>query len=72
MAFAYTNTAESWISLLKRGIIGTFHHVSKEHLGRYVKEFEFRWNTKIMKDGERMMEAIKGIEGKRLTYKKNK
>ncbi len=44
----YTNTAESWFSLLKRGIVGTFHHVSDEHLDRYVKEFEFRWNNRWM------------------------
>ena len=65
----YTNTAESWISLLKRGIVGTFHHVSQEHLDRYVKEFEFRWDNRSMADGERMMKAVKGIEGKRLIYK---
>ncbi len=41
---AYTNTAESWIALLKRGIVGTFHHVSEKHLDRYVNEFGFRWN----------------------------
>jgi len=61
---AYTNTAESWIALLKRGIVGTFHHVSKQHLDRYVGEFIFRWDNRLMGDGERMVKAVKGIEGK--------
>lgn len=67
---AYTNTAESWIALLKRGIMGTFHHVSEEHLDRYANEFSFRWNLRDVSDAERAVIAIKGIEGKRLRYKK--
>ena len=67
--FANTNTAESWFSLLKRGIMGTFHHVSEEHLNLYVKEFEFRWNNRQTSDGKRMINNIKEIEGKRLLYK---
>lgn len=66
---AYTNTAEGWFSLLKRGVTGTFHHVSEEHLDRYVDEFTFRYNRRKMSDGERTMSAIKSIEGKRLYYK---
>jgi transposase-like protein len=66
---AYTNTAESWISLLKRGIMGSFHHVSEEHLDRYANEFAFRWNNRKVTDGERAVTAIRGIEGKRLYYK---
>jgi len=66
---AYTNTAESWIALLKRGIMGSFHHVSEEHLDRYANEFSFRWNNKEMSDAERAVVAIKGIEGKHLYYK---
>lgn len=65
----YTNTAESWISLLKRGIMGSFHPVSEEHLDRYANEFAFRWNNRKTSDGERTVTAIKGIEGKRLYYK---
>jgi transposase-like protein len=64
----HTNTAESWIALLKRGIIGTFHHVSKEHLDHYINEFFFRWNNRKVSDGERTVLAVKGIEGKRLYY----
>ena len=69
---AYTNTAESWIALLKRGIMGSFHHVSEEHLDRYANEFSFRWNNRKITDGERAVVAIKGIEGKRLYYRKPK
>jgi transposase-like protein len=66
---ANTNTAESYFALLKRGVHGTFHHVSKEHLGRYCDEFSFRWNNRTVEDGQRAVEAIKGMVGKRLIYK---
>lgn len=64
----HVNTAESFHALVKRGIVGTFHHVSKKHLHRYLNEFDFRWNYRKVKDGERTLEAIKGFEGKRLMY----
>lgn len=64
----HVNTAESFFALLKRGIHGTFHHVSKPHLGRYVDEFAFRWNNRKVTDSERAIAALVGIEGKRLTY----
>jgi transposase-like protein len=64
----HTNTVEGFFSLLKRGVYGTFHAVSKKHLHRYVSEFEFRYNTRHMDDGERVLEAIRGAEGKRLMY----
>jgi transposase-like protein len=64
-----TNSAESFFSLLKRGVYGSFHHVSREHLARYAHEFEFRWNTRGMTDGERLEVAIEQTEGKRLTYR---
>jgi transposase-like protein len=66
---SHCNTAESFFSLIKRGVYGSFHHVSKEHLNRYCNEFAFRWNTRRLTDGERLEVAIEGIEGKRLTYK---
>jgi hypothetical protein len=66
---AYTNTAESWIALLKRGIMGSFHHVSEEHLDRYANEFAFRWNNRKVTDRERAVMAIRGIEGKRLYFR---
>jgi transposase-like protein len=65
----YTNTAESYFALLKRGVHGTFHHVSRKHLGRYCDEFSFRWNTRKVTDSERAEAMLKQIEGKRLLYK---
>ena len=65
----YTNTAEGFISLLKRGIVGTFHHVGKGHLGKYVSEFEFRYNARKVADKDRPVLIVAGAEGKRLTYK---
>lgn len=65
----HTNTLEGWFSLLKRGVTGTFHHVSDKHLDRYVDEFVFRYNNRELEDGERMVKAIKKVAGKRLIYK---
>lgn len=64
----HTNTAESSFALVKRGIIGTYHNVSKEYLHRYLWQFDFVWNTRKMNDGERTVSAIKASEGKRLMY----
>jgi hypothetical protein len=66
----HSNTAESVFSLLKRGIYGTFHNVSRKHLHRYVAEFDFRWNNRKVDDGERTMNAIRNADRKRLTFKK--
>jgi transposase-like protein len=66
---AHTNTLEGWFALLKRGVTGTFHHVSEEHLDRYVDEFAFRYNRRDVSDGERAVMAIKKVGGKRLMYK---
>jgi transposase-like protein len=65
----HSNTIESAFSLLKRGIMGTFHSVSRKHLHRYVAEFDFRWNARKIDDGARTVLAIQGAEGKRLRYK---
>jgi len=65
---SHVNHAESFFSLLKRGLMGTFHCVSKEHLHRYCDEFSFRWNTRTLNDGERIVAAIKSSVGKRLVY----
>lgn len=65
----HTNTAESYFALLKRGIVGSFHHVSPKHLHRYCSEFDFRWNGRKISDTERRDLAVKGAEGKRLMYK---
>jgi transposase-like protein len=64
----HVNTDESFFALLKRGVHGTFHHISKEHLNRYCDEFSFRWNNRKLTDGERATQAINGMVGKRLTY----
>lgn len=65
----HTNTAESFFALVKRGHYGVYHQMSKRHLMRYCVEFNFRWNHRGVSDGERMVEAIKGAEGKRLMYR---
>lgn len=64
----YTNTAESFFSLIKRGHIGAFHQMSEQHLHRYINEFAFRWNRRKTTGGECMVDAIKGARGKRLKY----
>jgi transposase-like protein len=64
-----TNTAESFFALLKRGHYGIFHWFSRKHTHRYCDEFGFRWDRRKKTDGERMVAAIKGAEGKRLMYR---
>ena len=66
---ATTNTIESFFAILRRGVIGTYHSVSKEHLHRYIGEFEYKYNTRKLDDGERMVLAIQKSDGKRLMYK---
>jgi len=63
-----TNGVEGFFSLLKRGVIGTFHHVSEQHLPLYLAEFDHRHNTRKLTDGERTVIALKKANGKRLTY----
>lgn len=63
-----TNTIESSFALIKRGIIGTYHNVSREYLHRYLWQFDFMWNARKLNDGERTVLAVKSAEGKRLTY----
>lgn len=65
----HTNFAESYHSLLKRGVIGTFHHISDKHIPRYLAEFDRRWNTRKDRDGERAVSVLSTAFGKRLTYK---
>lgn len=65
----HTNTIEGYFSILKRGIIGVYHHVGKQHLHRYLSEFDFRYNGRKIDDAERSVLALCGIEGKRLTYR---
>ena len=65
----HTNTAECRFSLMKRAVFGTHHSVSEAHLQRYLHEWYFKWNTRKITDGERAALAVKGAEGKRLTYR---
>src|SRR5712671_138446 len=69
---AHTNTIEGYFSIFKRGIYGIYHHVSQQHLKRYLGEFDFRYNERIalgVTDAQRAAKAIKGAAGKRLTYR---
>lgn len=61
-----TNTAEGYFANLKRQIVGTHHHTSQKHLPKYLKEHDFKYNTREGTDTERTEAAIKNIEGKRL------
>ncbi|MGC2517924.1 MAG: IS1595 family transposase [Burkholderiales bacterium] len=67
---AHTNTVESFFGLLKRGLVGTYHHVSEQHLQKYCTEFDFRFTHRKTTDEERATAALKGISGKRLTYRR--
>jgi transposase-like protein len=70
---AHSNTVEGYFSILKRGVIGTYHHISEAHLRRYLAEFDFRYNTRSalgVDDRERAEEAVRGSTGKRLTYRR--
>ncbi|WP_179412856.1 IS1595 family transposase [Mucilaginibacter sp. E4BP6] len=66
----HTNSIEGFWSQLKRGIIGTFHQVSPKHLHRYCHEFGYKYNTRKVLDTVRFEDAIKNVNGKRLTYAK--
>lgn len=66
-----TNTVEGYFAIFKRGLMGTFHHISAKHLQRYMEEFDFRYNNRSslgVNDTERAATLLKGIGGKRLTY----
>lgn len=65
----HVNFAKSCFSLLKRAIIGTHHPMRRQHLPRYLREQEFRWNMRRDTDGEQAVAAIQGACGKRLMYR---
>ena len=70
---AHSNTVEGFFSILKRGVIGTYHHVSEAHLSRYLAEFDFRYSNRSalgVNDTMRADEPLRGIGGKRLTYRR--
>ncbi|MBA2704536.1 MAG: IS1595 family transposase [Blastocatellia bacterium] len=67
----HTNTIEGYFSVFKRGIIGTYHHLSQQHLKRYLAEFDFRYNERAalnVTDAERAEKVLRGAVGKRMTY----
>ena len=71
--FVHTNTVENYFSILKRGVVGTYHHVSEAHLKRYLCEFDFRYNERSalgVSDAQRADKALTQIGGKRLTYRR--
>lgn len=66
-----TNTVESYFSVFKRGMRGVYQHCSEKHLHRYLAEFDFRHNYRVAlgyNDDDRTIAAVRGGEGKRLTY----
>lgn len=69
----YTNSVEGYFSIFKRGMSGVYQHCREKHLHRYLAEFDFRYNTRVrlgVNDTERADLALKGAEGKRLTYRR--
>jgi transposase-like protein len=68
----HTNTVEGYFSIFKRGMKGVYQHCDERHLHRYLAEFDFRYNNRIklgVDDAARAVEAVKGVVGKRLTYR---
>lgn len=68
----HSNTVENFFSILKRGVIGTYHHWSATHTHRYLAEFDFRYSTKNDTDADRSVALLRGIVGKRLTYRRTR
>jgi hypothetical protein len=68
----HTNTVEGVFSVFKRGMKGIYQHCAEKHLHRYLAEFDFRYNARValgVNDEARAERALKGIVGKRLTYR---
>lgn len=68
----HTNSAEGYFSIFKRGLVGTYQHMSEQHLPRYLAEFDFRMSNRArlgVDDTMRTERAVKGAAGKRLTYR---
>lgn len=69
--FAHTNTVEGFFSLLKRGINGIYHHIENPYVGQYLGEFDFRYNTRKVSDGERTKMGLSKVAGKRLMLRRS-
>ncbi|MEO0496260.1 MAG: IS1595 family transposase [Pseudomonadota bacterium] len=70
----HTNTVEGYYSIFKRGMKGVYQHCKEKHLHRYLAEFDFRYNNRMARgvnDGERALNALQGVVGKRLRYEGN-
>jgi hypothetical protein len=68
----HTNTVEGFFSIFKRGMKGVYQHCGEQHLHRYLSEYDFRYNNRTalgVDDETRALKALKGVAGKRLTYK---
>ena len=68
----HTNTVEGFYSIFKRGMKGIYQHCKEKHLHRYLSEFDFRYSNRVrlgVDDVQRTERAMKGIVGKRLTYR---
>jgi transposase-like protein len=68
--FAHVNTAECRFSLMKRAVFGAHHSISEAHLHRYLCEWDFKWNSRSITDGERTALIARGAEGRRLMYQR--
>ncbi len=66
--YAHTNGIESFWAMLKRAYYGTYHHLSKKHLNRYVTQFAGKHNLRGLDTIDQMAMVTKGMAGKRLTY----
>ena len=64
-----TNNVENFFGIFKKGMVGVYHFCGEQHLQRYLNEFSFRYSNRRVDDVERAALALKGIEGKRLTYR---
>lgn len=64
-----TNHAEGFFSQLKRSLDGTHHKISREHLDRYLAEFDYRYSTRTMKDSMRVDDLMTRVAGRRLAYR---
>jgi len=67
-----TNTVEGFFGIFKRGMVGVYQHCGESHLQAYLNEFDFRYSNRValgVDDKERARRAVKGAEGKRLTYR---
>ena len=71
--YIHSNTVENFYSIFKRGMKGVYQHCKEKHLHRYLAEFDFRYSNRVrlgIDDEDRAVRALKGIAGKRLTYRR--